>query len=88
MDKMILILKLSLAAGAVMAVILLVYEILLSIDFVKGCWRRHIKRTAQKGQYPEPGNFRKYIYGRRSGRCIGSRKPKKRIVRNAKKGKR
>ena len=36
MDKMILILKLSLAAGAVMAVILLVYEILLSIDFVKG----------------------------------------------------
>ena len=33
---MILILKLSLAAGAVMAVILLVYEILLSIDFVKG----------------------------------------------------
>ena len=55
---MILILKLSLAAGAVMAVILLVYEILLSIDFVKGCWRRHIKRTAQKSQYQEPGNFR------------------------------
>lgn len=45
---MILLLKLSLAAGAVMAVILLVYEILLSIDFVKGCWRRHIKRSAQR----------------------------------------
>lgn len=30
-------------------------------------------------------NFTAFIYGKQSGRCIGSRKPRKQRVRNAKK---
>lgn len=33
------------------------------------------------------GDFKEFMYGRQSGRCIGSRRPRKQRVRNAKKGK-
>jgi hypothetical protein len=29
-------------------------------------------------------NFRRYIYGRQSGRCVGSRKKRKKIMRGEK----
>lgn len=32
------------------------------------------------------GDFSLFIYGRQSGRCVGSRKRRKKIMRNVKKG--
>lgn len=86
MDKLAWGIGLCLAAEFVVAAIALIYTIVLSISFARDLWRNHLKRIARKGRYPEPGNYDRYIYGRRSGRTVGSKKKRKKIIRNVKKG--
>lgn len=86
MDKLTLGIGFCLAAGFVVTVIALIFTIVLLIRFTRIRRRNNLKRIARKGRYPEPGNYDRYIYGRRSGRAAGTKKKRKKIIRNVKKG--
>lgn len=71
-------------AAAILAVVIFVYIV---FEYILYLQKEKIKNITKKTTPKKQGTLRKFIYGRQHGRCVGSRKIRKKIIRKVKKGK-